>query len=190
MKKVFLSLLLLLALSVTAQTNDCQLSTIKNEDGSETKTTKESLMFESVFGGTSSFIFFSLTNADGTPVLNFQMLAKSNDFLKIKCLNKNSRIYLQLMNGKIVTLVSIAENNCSSLVYDESEKKNISVLTGNFLFTKGTMEDLEKSPIAFMRVKYESETADYPISKEIKSETMGVKYFPEDYFINNLKCIK
>ena len=189
MKKAFLSFVFLLSALFT-QAQDCQYTTITGADGAEIKSTKESLMFEKVFGGTSTFIFFSLTNSDGIPVLSFQLLSKSTDFSKAYCFDKNSKIYVQLLNGKIITLMSINESNCSNMVYDGNEKKNIGVLTGNFLFTKGSMEELEKSPIAFIRIKYSGETADYPISREIKSETMGTTYNPENYFINNLKCIE
>lgn len=189
MKKAFVTLFLLFAFIANAQT-DCQITTTTAKDGSEIKSTSESLMYENVFGSTSNFIFFSLTKSNDIPILNFQLLTKSNDFLKIMGINKASRIYLQLMNGKIITLISITEDNCSNLVYDEGDKKNIRVLTGTFLFTKGSLEELEVSPIAFMRVKYGSETLDYPVSKQIQSEIMKAKYYPENYFINNLKCIK
>ena len=189
MKKLFISFLLLFTLTITAQTKDCEYSFVQN-DSIQIRSTKESLMFEKVFGGTSTFIFFYLTDNDGLPILNFQLLAKSNDFPKMYCLDKASKIYLQLTNGKIVTLISANSEDCSKTIYESNEKKNISILTGSFLFTKGGMEDLEKYPISLMRIKYVGEMVDYPVPYEINSETMKQKYSPESYFINNLKCIK
>lgn len=190
MKKLFICLLLGLAFAANAQTKDCDYSVVSGEDGKEIKSTKESLMYEKVFAGTSQFMFFSLTNSEGIPVLNFQLLAKSKDFPKVYCLDRTSKIYIQLTNGKIITLISATEEQCSGLIYDGTEKNNIRVLTGMFLFTKGSLEELEKNSISFIRVKYVDESVDYPVKKELSSESMGQKYFPEAYFINNLKCIQ
>jgi hypothetical protein len=189
MKRIILFILFCLPIVASAQ-EDCQYSVNTNEGGKELKTTKEYLMYESVFGGTSNFIFFSLTISDGVPILNFQLLAKSKEFTKVYCLDKASRIYLQLNNGKIVTLINALDDQCSGLVYDNVEKNNIRVLGSSFLFTKGSLEELEKSRISFIRIKYVSETVDYPIKPEMQSETTGLKYLPERYFINNLKCIQ
>jgi hypothetical protein len=175
---------------VLSAQEDCEYNTMSTEDGQEIKSTKEYMMYEKVFGNTSQFMFFSLMNSDGMPILNFQYLAKSKDFPPIYCLDKNSKIYLQLVNGKIVTLISAVEDQCSGLLYDSAEKNNLRVLTGSFLFTVGSLEELEKSPISFIRIKYATETVDYPVKKELTSETNSQKYYPETYFINTLKCIK
>jgi len=191
MKNFIICLFLGLSFSVNAQKkDDCDFTIISGENGQELKSTKEYLMYEKVFAGTSQFMFFSLTNSEGVPVLNFQLLAKSKEFPKAYCIDRTSRIYIQLTNGKIVTLISATENQCSGLVYDSNEKNNLRILTGSFLFTKGSLEDLEKFDISFIRVKYVNETVDYPVKKELDSESMGKKYFPEAYFINTLKCIQ
>jgi hypothetical protein len=189
MKKLFLFLLLGLSLATAAQ-EDCQYNVMTNDQGVEVKSTKEYLMYEKVFGGTSQFMFFSMTNSEGVPLLNFQFLAKSKDFPKVYCLDKNSKIYVQLINGKIITLISATEDQCSGLIYDSAEKNNLRILSGTFLFTKGSLEDLEKYPISFIRIKYVNETVDYPVKKELQSEGITGKYFPEAYFVNNLKCIQ
>lgn len=190
MKKFLLFLLLGLSFTANAQNKDCEYTVISSEGGNEVKSTKEYLMYEKVFGGTSQFMFFSMTNNEGVPILNFQLLAKSKEFPKVYCLDKTSKIYVQLTNGKIITLISATEEQCSGLVYDSAEKNNLRILTGSFLFTKGSLEDLEKYSISFIRIKYVNETVDYPIKKELNSESMSQKYFPEAYFINNLKCIQ
>lgn len=189
MKELFLALLLGMTLTLTAQ-EECQYSVNDTTAGQELKTTSEYLMYEKVFAGTSQFVFFSLTMSQGVPLLNFQLLAKSKEFPKAYCLDNASKIYLQLASGKIITLISATEDQCSGLMFDEKEKNNIRILTGTFLFTKGSLDDLEKSPISFIRVKYATEMMDYSIKKELQSETMGKKYLPDTYFMNTLKCIK
>jgi len=188
MKKLLFGLVL--ACSISASAQDCDYSINDTTAGEELKTTREYLMHEKVFGGTSQFVFFSLSNSQGVPLLNFQLLSKSTEFTRATCLDSTSKIYVQLLNGKIITLISAAEEQCSGLVYDEKEKNNIRILTGVFLFTKGSLEELEKSPISFIRVKYATETVDYTIKNELQSETMGKKYNPESYFMNTLKCVK
>ena len=188
MKKILLLTIFLSAFTVKAQ-QDCEYSVVTTDTG-EIKSTVDYLMYEKVFAGTSSFIFFSLSNQEGIPVLNFQLLAKSNEFPKVYCLNKNSRIHLQLANGKIATLICLTEDKCSGLVHDDSENKNLRILSGTFVFTKGSLEDLEQSPISFMRIKYSGEMKDYPLKSSLSSEAMGKTYQPERYFMDNLKCIK
>jgi hypothetical protein len=190
MKKLLLLALLAIPFTINAQTKDCDYTVISSENGKELKSTKEYLMYEKVFGGTSQFMFFSLTTSEGMPILNFQLLAKSKEFPKVYCLDKASKIYIQLTNGKIISLISATEEQCSGLIYDSSEKNNLRVLTGNFLFTVGSLEELEKNTISFIRVKYVNETVDYPVKQELDSESMKQKYNPQAYFINNLKCIQ
>jgi len=183
-------MILILGVSTYAQ-KSCDYSVAPTKENNYLKTTKDHLMYEKVFGGTSSFIFFSLTNSEGVPMLNFQLLAKSKEFPKIHCFDKDSKIYLQLANGKIITLLNaLSDENCSGLVFDDAEKNNIRILATTFLFTKGSLEELEKSPVTMMRVKYSTDMVDYPVRKELSSETMKEKYQPETYFVNNLRCIQ
>lgn len=176
-------------LATNAQ-EDCKVTVTKAEDGTEIKTIPEYMMYERVFGGTSQFMFFSIVLSDGMPILNFQLLAKSKDFPKVLCLDKTSKIHIQLMSGKVVTLLSAVEEQCGSLIYDNAEKNNLRVLTGAFLFTTGSLEELEKSAISFIRVQYATETIDYPVKKELQSEGVAQKYYPDSFFIRNLKCFK
>jgi len=41
-----------------------------------------------------------------------------------------------------------------------------------------------------MKVKYASETVDYVFKKELKSEAFQGDFYPENYFINYLKCLE
>lgn len=189
MRNVYVMFLLVTSLFAAAQ-QDCTYSVQTTEENKNYKATTDYLMYEKVFGTTSTFVFFSLANSEGMPVLNFQLLSKSKEFPPAHCFDKSSRIHLQLLNGKIITLVNALEDNCSTLLYDAKEKNNIRVLTGSFLFTKGTLEELEKSPIAIMKIKYGTEMVDYPVKKELSSEIIEGRFKPELYFIDHLKCIQ
>ena len=105
-------------------------------DSTSLKVLPEVLIDEKIFGNTNEYLFFSLLNTDGIPMLELQLLQKSKDFIPTKCINKTSKIILQLKNGKIVTLFANEEERCSVLTYDEKEKNNIRVLTGYFFFGK------------------------------------------------------
>lgn len=198
MKNTILRLSLLLALSLpgvlSAQKNkelkDCKFAIQDTTAGQELRTTQDYLMHERSFGGSSQFIFFSLSNSQDLPLLNFQLLSKSKDFPKMYCFEKDARIYVQLANNKIVTLIYAGEGQCAQLLYDDAEKNNIRALTGTFLFIKGSIEDLESSAITFIRIKYSGEMIDYPIRSQLVSESMKQTYKPETYFMEYLKCVK
>ncbi|UUC44430.1 hypothetical protein [Flavobacterium cerinum] len=191
MKKIFLSLFFLFSLYSYSQTIKCEYDYNEKTDSTLIKKTPDYLIHENVFGTTSSFIFFSLVNSDGTPYLNLQILKKSKDFIKATCFNANSRIFVQLSNGKIVTLINSSDTNCSNLTYNSAERDNISIVNNYFLFSKDGYEDLKKYPISLIRVKFASETIDYVMHKELRSDTFKeMVYNPEDYFMNYLKCVE
>jgi len=191
MKKVFLSLLLVISFVSYSQTFTCEYDYNEKTDSTLIKKTPDYLIHESVFGTTSTFVFFSLVNSDETPYLSLQLLRKSKDFIKASCLNQASRIFLQLANGKIVTLINSSEEICSNLSYNSAEKDNISILNSYFLFSKDGYEDLKKYPVTLMRIKFTTETIDYVLPKEIKSENFKeAVYNPEEYFIRYLKCVE
>jgi hypothetical protein len=98
-------------------------------------------------------------------------------------------MFLQLNNGKIITLLHIDQENCGSMVRDDKGFDN-RILTGTFMFLKGSIEDLKSSPVNLMRIKYLTDIDDYVMQKEFKSELNNEIYQPENYFINNLKCIQ
>ena len=81
--------LLLGVAAISSAQEECQYNTMQTEDGQEIKSTKEYMMYEKVFGGTSQFMFFSLSNSNGIPMLDFQLLAKSKEFPKIYCIDKS-----------------------------------------------------------------------------------------------------
>lgn len=185
--KYLLSLtILLLTFSMNAQ-NPCDFSTDVKDSIGQYKSTRDYLVYERNFAGTSANMYFVLALTDGLPTLNVQLIQKSRDFIKANCFDKNSRIYLQLDNGKIVTLIHIDQDDCGSSV--RNNELNNRILSGFFLFPKETFNDLKSSPVSLMRIKYSTETVDYIFKSELKSEMDGKTYHPSEYFINTLHCL-
>ena len=171
-----------------AQIN-CDYSTDVTDSLGTYKSTKDYLISEKIFGGNFNYIFFSLVKTDDLPTLNVQFVNRSMDFIKTNCFDKNSKIYFQLNNGKIITLLHIDQENCGTLVRD-SKSMNNRITTGYFMFMKDSFEEFKKSPISLMRIKYTTETVDYVFSSELISEMDSQTYNPDTYFINYLKCIE
>lgn len=188
MKRLLLVAFLMLQVGMYAQ-KPCEYSSNFTDSIGSYKETVQKIVHEKNFAGTSSYIFFSLVNAGGVPMLNFQSIQKSKDFIKTNCFDANSKIYLQLTNGKIVTLWISDDGNCGSMIRDESQSSNIRITSGSFFFMKNTLEELQKSPVSIIRIKYATETVDYIMKKELTSELNGDKSYPENFFIENLKCL-
>jgi hypothetical protein len=147
------------------------------------------MIYEKNFAGNKKYIFFSLALTDGTPTLNVQLIQKSKEFIKANCFDKNSKLFFQLNNGKIITLIQIDQENCGTMVRDNEGFDN-RLLVGNFMFIKGTLEDLKSSPVNLMRIKYLTDLDDYVIRKEFTAEMDNKIYQPENYFITFLHCIE
>lgn len=188
MKYILILAFCFLSSSLFAQ-KPCEYVTDVTDSIGTYKSTKEYLIHEKVFGGNSSYIFCSLALTDGLPTLTLQFIQKSKDFVKANCFDKNSKIFLQLQNGKIVTLIHIDQESCGSLIRDDKGFDN-RVKSGIFMFAKENYEDLKKSPVTVMRIKYLTDTEDYIFKKEFTAELDGKIYQPETYFINNIRCIE
>ncbi len=188
MKQLIFTLFILFSLNSIAQ-KPCDFDANVNDSIGSYKSTRDYLMSEKNFGGNSNYLFFSLESTDGLPTLSVQTIQKSKSFIKAYCLDKNSKIYLQLQNGKIITLLHIDQENCGTSVRDVNNFDN-RITAGVFMFMKNTFEDLKSSPVSFMRIKYTTETVDYVLKKEYKAEMDGLYYQPENYFINTLHCIE
>ena len=167
----------------------CDYSTNVTDSIGTYKVTKEYMIYEKNFAGNTDYIFFTLALTDGLPTLNLQLIQKSKAFLKANCFDKDSKLFFQLNNGKIITLLNNNQENCGSMIRDDKGFDN-RILTGSFLFIKGSMEDLKSSPINLMRIKYSTDIDDYVMKKEFVSELDNVVYQPESYFINNLNCVQ
>lgn len=185
--KFWIFFVCLFGLGAVAQ-NPCELDADVKDSTGTYKSTKDYLMYERSFGGTVATIHFSTAITDGMPTLMVQLISKSQDFIKAECLDANSRLYLQLNNGKIISLIHVNQEKCGSTVRDE-KGGNVRILQGIFLFVKDTFDDLEKSGISLMRIKYATGTVDYIIKSELSSETDGKKYNPETYFMKVLPCL-
>lgn len=188
MKYLVLAVLFVYSVGVNAQ-NPCEFSTNVKDSLGSYKNTVDHLVYERNFAGTSSNMYFSLAVTDDLPTLNMQYIQKSKDFITANCLDKNSRIYLQLDNGKIITLLHIDQENCGTTVRN-AEGFNIRILSGYFMFIKENYAELKKSPVSLMRIRYATETVDYIFKEDLKAEIDGKTYHPGSYFVNSLHCIE
>jgi hypothetical protein len=189
-KMKYLLALTLFFMSVTSfAQKPCEYSINVTDSLGTYKSTKEYIICEENFAGNTNYIFFSLVLTDGLPTLNVQMLQKSKEFMKAYCFDANSKIFLQLNNGKIITLLHIDQEDCGSLIRDDKNFDN-RVISGSFMFMKDSFEELKKSPLSLMRIKYLTDTEDYVIKKEFTSELNNTTYQPEKFFINTIQCIE
>lgn len=188
--RFYIIALLTLAQFITfAQKQPCKFEINTTDSLGVYKETVSYLIYEKVFGNSSQYVFLSLASDNDTPILKLQLIQKSKDFISPKCIDKNSRIYFQLTNGKIYTLVNVSNDTCDNLIFNEAEKENNRFLDASFLFMKNDFEDLKKFPIMLMKIKLASDEKEYIISKELISEKINAKSSPERFFIDNLHCI-
>ena len=188
MKHFFYSLIFLISAFASAQ-KPCDFATNVTDSLGTYKSTKEYLVYEKNFAGNSSYVFTSIVVSDGTPILNVQFIEKSAGFIKVKCFDKNSKLYLQLDNNKIVTLLHLDKESCGTLVRDDKGMNN-RILSGYFMFRKDDYADLTRARISFIRVKYATDTADFIFKSELKSEMNGETYQPDSYFIDYFHCLE
>lgn len=188
MKFLFTLAFVLCTIPFFAQKN-CEYSANVTDSIGTYKSTREYMIAEKNFGGTSDYFFFSLALTDDIPTLTLQQIQKSKDFLKVSCFDKTSKLYLQLANGKIVTLHHINQENCGTLLRDDKGFDN-RVNSGTFFIIKDNFEDLKQSPVTMIRIKYATNTEDYVLKKEFTSELTSQVYYPESYFMNYIKCIE
>ena len=187
MKQLITLTFFLLIFTAFAQ-KPCEYSANVSDSIGTYKVTNEYMISEKNFGGTSNYVFFSLAQTDGLPTLNLQLIQKSKDFVKANCFDKNSKVFLQLQNGKIVTLIHIDQENCGTLIRDNAY--NNRVTTGIFMFMKDNFEELKKSPVSIMRIKYLTDTEDYIVRSELTSEMNQKVYHPDTYFVENIRCVE
>ncbi|NMH29050.1 hypothetical protein [Flavobacterium silvaticum] len=186
MKRIALACLLLFSATLFAQ-KPCEWSANGKDSLGTYKALKDYVVYESNFGSSSTYVFLSLQVQNEIPYLHFQYIKKSKDFIAANCFDKNSRLFLQLDNGVIVTLKHIDQQSCGQTLMDSGFNSLIS--EGTFVFMNGTIEDLKSSPVSLLRVRYSTETFDYPMASQIKSELTKETYFPQKYFIDYLSCI-
>ncbi len=188
MKKIVLALLLFAGVSAFAQ-NPCEIDVNVSDSIGTYKSTKQFIIFERSFAGNATDILFALTSNNGVLGIETQIIRRSSGFIKANCFDAGSRIYLQLNNGKIVTLIYVGNDTCGQLISNENNPSS-RITSGSFVFSKDNYEQLKVSPVTFMRVKFAGETVDYPFKTEFIAELDKKTYQPENYFINYLKCIE
>lgn len=188
MKNLVIALVLFINYSAYAQ-KPCEIDANISDSIGTYKSTKQYMIFERSFAGNSTNIFFSLTNTNGIIGIDVQVLQRSQDFIKAMCFNTSSKIYLQLQNGKIVNLIHNDNDDCGTFIRDDQNGNN-RILTGSFLFSKDNYEELKSTNVIFMRIRYASETIDYPLKTGFVSELDKKMYEPEKYFIDFIKCVE
>jgi hypothetical protein len=189
MKHLFTLTILFFSLSIFAQ-KPCEYTVNVTDSLGTYKSIKECMVYEKNFAGNASYVFCSLTITDGMPTLNVQLIKKSKSFIKATCFDKNSKLFLQLSNGKIVTLIHTNQESCGTLLRDSTGADN-RINPEIFMFLKDSnMDDLKKYPVSMMRIQSLTATEDYVFTKELKSELNSIVYEPESYFMNNLKCLE
>lgn len=187
MKYLILYLSLIINITAFAQ-KPCEIDTNVTDSLGSFKLTKQFVIFERSFAGNSTDILFALYNNNGILGLEMQQLQSSAGFIKANCFDTNSKIYLQLNNGKIVTLFFVGNETCGTLIRND-KNENSRIMSGSFVFTKDNFEELKVSQITFMRVKFSGETIDFPFKTEFTAELDKKMYQPENYFIDFLKCV-
>jgi hypothetical protein len=55
---------------------------------------------------------------------------------------------------------------------------------------KDNFEELKKSPVSIMRIKYLTDTEDYIVRADLTSEMNGKLYHPNTYFMENIRCVE
>lgn len=159
-------------------------------DTSSTRVLTDEIIDESIFGNTTSFLTFKMFEVDGVLGINFQYLQKSKDILSPICIDKNTKIFLELSNGKQVKLVNSSEiETCNDLQYDPVNKNNVRVLNGFFYFTPENFQDLKTEKVYLIKVTANTGDVNFVIKPTLNSEIYKTKSTPDTYFIENLKCL-
>ena len=188
MKKIFFLFLFISSFSF-AQNKDCEFEINEETDSTYTKVLPEKFVYESVFGSTTRLLSFKLYNIDGVLGLNIQFIQKSSSFLTPTCIDKNTKIFLQLSNGKEVKLINaIDQENCTTLNYDPETKNNIRVLNGYFNFTKENFEFLKTEKVYLVRIVTITGEENFILNPELKSEINKETSQPDSFFIKYLPC--
>ena len=147
------------------------------------------MVYEKNFAGNATYLFGSFVLSDATALFNIQLIEKSSDFIKAKCFETNSKIYIQLLNNKIITLTHTNEESCGTLLRDEKGLNN-RILSGYFNINKTDYDVLKQSPVSFIRIKFATDVNDFIFRKEFKSELNSEIYQPESYFMDYLHCLE
>ena len=173
-----------------SQDKACEFEIDIATDTSSTRVLKDKIIDESIYGTTTSFLTFKMFEVDGVLGVNFQYLQKSKDFLSPICIDKNTKIFLELANGKQVKLVNSTEiETCNELQYDAVNKNNLRVLNGFFYFTPENFQDLKTEKVYLIKITANTGDVNFVIKPELNSEIYKEKSTPDTYFMDYLKCL-
>ena len=185
----YTAFLLLINLSFS-QDKLCAFETNIVTDTSSTRVLTDEIIDEYIFCITTSFLTFKMFEADGILGINFQYLQKSKDFLTPICIDKNTKIVLELANGKQVKLVNSTDlTTCNELQYDAINKNNLRVLNGFFYFSPENFTDLKTEKVYLIKITANTGDVNFVIKPYLNSEIYKTKSKPDTYFIENLKCL-
>lgn len=151
--------------------------------------TKERVVDENIFGNSTSVLTFKLFNVSGQFGLYFQYLQKSKDLIPPICIDKDTKITLDLSSGKQVKLVNSQDLEvCNEILYDEVNKNNIRILDGYFFFTPENFDLLKTEKVYLINISATTGDINFVIKPEITSEVYKTQTKPDNYFIDNIKC--
>lgn len=190
--KTFLKFAVLLLLTNVsfAQNKICDFEVNIVTDTTSTRVLTDEIVDESIFGNSTSFLTFKMFEIDGALGINFQYLQKSKSLLPPICIDKNTKIILELSNGKQVKLVnSIQVESCNELQYDAVNKNNVRVLNGYFYFSPENFQDLKTEKVYQIKITANTGDVNFVIKPQLNSEIYKTKSTPDTYFIDNLKCL-
>ncbi len=169
----------------------CEFDFELKNDSIDFRETKKHLIYEREFGKKSDYMFISFVSDGGFPILNIQRVQKSDNFIETECLDKDSRIFLQLTNGKIFTLFHLDRDVCSARYPDIDNKHNIRVLNSSFFFMKDDYQELKNHPISIFQIRYGTgDLTNIVMEKELISKTLNVSSTPATVFMDNYNCIE
>ena len=188
MKKGLLCLFLVLCSAVNAQVNPCDLVEDTNNHDFPMVATQDYMLFERQFGDLKLHFFASIEIINEVPTLSLSIVNQSARFLPAKCFTANSKLFIQLENGKIVNLLHVPEDNCGTGIQHDGQYQR--VYKAQFLFHKSSFDELKKSPMSLLRIRWGTETEDFIIKSFFQSEINQQTYYPSTYFQTVLKCLE
>jgi len=182
---------LLISYFATAQ-KECDFGFEVKNDSIDYKETKKHLIYERIFGKKTNYVFVSLVNDGGYLMLNFQKVQKSDHFIETECFDKDTRIFLQLNNGRVYTLLHVNRDVCSTKISDIDNKNgNVRVLNTSFFFMEDDYQELKKFPVALLQIRFATgEKSTYVMEQELVSKNLNITSSPDRIFMDYYPCIE
>ncbi len=189
MNKRNLIIVILFIINTLNAQKPCEFSDNFTDSIGSYKKTKETLVYERVFGNNHEQIFFSLLNDQNTLLLNINTIKKDTEFLKAECYDTRSKVFIQLTNKKIIPLFYANDESCSNLLDVGDNKVYLRLHVGYFLFPKEVYKELKDHPIEFIRIRNSQATKDFYVKDLLVSEISKSSSRPTNFFTDFLHCI-